>query len=838
MKIRDKIVGFFNKQPEPRKEPNAKNSKVSRLRQMISSKQSSPDSKKIEKGTVSARQKDEFREISAVVQEIMQGSSQIDNPLERRTAILSEGMLKIQEMMLRLPEEMAKREIVVLARELEKMGPSIIRDAVKELQDLNNQYFKLSGRRSKGNEALKAQIGENKKALEGKIASLNASLMSCYTQFADIRTVIADKGMPFDERTREALLTAHHYLSRAMNQSSVSPGDSVEFPFSVISKVKTLGLVLGDRYSRGKIREGVGILAKGIAGAAKNAVLRHVFRDQTREKPSVTMNNAKVAMTNSLVALGLALARNVFGPTLLGSSRNVVRTSDTEKRNDIIAQKVLEQKMHRAEHLVTQVKKTEMDVTSTKSITDGVCWGRTLFEALQVVRNPNEDAKTEFLAHATKNANGAPPEAQAHQAIYEAMKGEGLNIDLCEKIMLQQQAYALDAQDGVGVYKANFTHVKESYAAVLKGVFTGLNNDSSPLAKAVNAALVASKDSLLPTSRGEHYIRDLPQFKAKVLEGLKEIRDPEARLQAENELEWLIGNLELRFAYNYVAGYASPFIPLADVDLAKVKEECSTVGCLRVVSNPAIRMSLDHMIGEESGFNQQQAVARARGADLVRMEHVLGFSFGQRNDSEMLDRMNHLPDGVYIFSIELQSGGHAMTFYKSGDIQYLSDPNLGVIDCSHGTHKAQITKLIRSMEFMYPRARVQGPNSDGTSHNINLLQVKDARKKHPDLLEGVKYGDYTLVDGEAFNKKAVEESELAMKDLIQDGISKKLQEKLLKHVNFDVRKVKEFVKKVNAYAANGNFNEVRGIFTTLGIEEGSKLHNRLLKELKAMEKSV
>lgn len=852
----EKIFNLFRKTtPVEAPQEKAPPSKTSHLSRAIPSKEAAPASQAIEKGRVKVKVQDDFKEIATFVQ-LLLSTSHSKDVAKKQADRLARGIDAIRQRMESLPEaadpRKAASEITIISKEFEKIGPKAIDNALKELTRLKTEYFKLRRHATTNREAMEL--------IDLEIAGLNTSLMSSYKQLAEIRKLLTSPEARLDERVRESLLTAHAYLSNALNQTSRSPEASVEFPSVTSSRVTSAWLIMRDKYSRRKFKEALGAMATGITTAAKNAIMRNVFRDLKRERPSKTMDNAKAAMVNSLAALSLALAVPVFGKSLVAASRNVVRTRDTANQNDIILQKILEKGIRgvadRNELLVSRAVggAISLPVVSDRHIADGVCAGFSLELCLRVLRHPHDDAKTEYLNQATGMAEGAPPEAHAHQAIYQAWAGGGFNFGLLDEMMAKQQAFALDPQKGVGIFKANYAHVKECFDAIVAGGFNRLGNDASPLAKAVNEALILVKKDLLQTRWSGCYIRDLPQFKAKVLEALKNHASPGELQQAENELEWLLGNLELKSAFAYVAKQLdTPFIPLNGVDLEKAREESSTEACLEAVSKPGVRASLQNMIDVELDYFKMHSVARARGASLVRMEDILGYSFGAESDSDMLDRMSALPDGSYILSIDLQVGGHALQFYKKGDVQYLFDPNFGVIDCSHGTHKEQITKLLRSLSFTYPEALHQGPNSKGGSHNISLLKVVPANEAaHPDLLAGVNARDFTI-DAEG---NVIEKARLAMDDLIPPEISFALRDRLLKHANFDERRVKIFVKELNSYALHGALGKSHAIVVgheraeytkeeqekfvleALGIERGSPLGQDLLAAMKLLEKPV
>lgn len=618
-------------------------------------------------------------------------------------------------------------EIEMISRELEKIGPTVINDCLKELNKIKTSYTPL---------ILHSGKAEIKKELGDKQIILGDSLVTAYKLFSEIRKTISN----YKTNTsweKDALIKAHSHLSKAMIQSNSSPSDSVEFPVLKQSKLSAASLILKDSYGRNKIGEAVGIWIKGVASVAKNVFRRHVMHDKTTEKPSEIMNKTKALMTNSIAALSTFVAGVAFGKDLKAASRNVVTAIDIKSDKDIKNTKKLLDEIKKvqddAKELITGKPMTDIPLGKVTHINDGVCAGLSLELSLEVLRNKN---LAHNYLHFSENiaTRGAPPNAHANQACYQAIESKGMSITSLEEIMTDHQAHALDVEKGEGIYKANFGNVSNCYNALLN---PNTDNDfnQSPLGKAVQKVKQEHGELLKQTKDEfpENYITNTKQFKEEVLKVLAQ--DPEGGQTAENELEWLMGNLELRFVFNYCrAAILEPFETGTDGDLNNVRVERSIESILSFVSNPEIRKNLDYMMNLEDDFYKYQTVARARGASLERVS-TIGYSYGAKSDNEILDRMNDLEDGCYILSIELKEGAHAMQFYKKGDEQYLFDPNFGVIDCSHGRHKEQITKLLLGLEAIYPPPKNQGPNSEGKSHNITLLKVVDADShKYPDLL--------------------------------------------------------------------------------------------------------
>lgn len=202
--------------------------------------------------------------------------------------------------------------------------------------------------------------------------------------------------------------------------------------------------------------------------------------------------------------------------------------------------------------------------------------------------------------------------------------------------------------------------------------------------------------------------------------------DPSALEIAKNELEWWIALLELRTLMHMAYGRIQ--IDAFTTEKGTFTKESPTQSIWDRVSNDTLKNCISSLVREERSFARIRAVAQGRGVDLVSIDNVVGVSFAMRNDDEYLERVNaDLSNGHYMVGIELNGSAHALAYYKNDQEEYLFDPNFGLIDCSGGRLKEQFKRLLSFYVYAAPKRDEQGPNSEGTSHNIRFNEVKSSR---------------------------------------------------------------------------------------------------------------
>lgn len=645
-------------------------------------------------GSSKATKNAQSQEIKDEVVLILGTKSDTTNPAKAKLDAVTRGLIKAQELM---NSGQDQEKLEVLCQELEKLGPSAIHDALKKLSDISIQY----SRKKFGKDPQKVE----RLVLENLIP-LQESYIKLYALFSDIRSEVQKKG---DNRFEKA----HASLSRAMLQPSERPSDPVSYEVEDPSLRSMAKTVLTSAYARKKLKEGLGLWVNGLLNATKIALKNRVVHEASAVDISAVMNKAKTTRENCFAALGQVYGFSVFNRDLIAASRNIVNMKDIKSAADISMAKKLVEKMKANNtdgRMQAGVDKLEVKAVH---IDDGVCAGLSLDLSLQALRAPGVD----FRAIGSRLALGATPEAHAHQAVYESLGGEKLILENITDSMNNQQKHALDPIYGQGIYQANYENVAASYRSVVFGDI----DFNSPLSRAVEAVKKNQRGKNIGTmTNGQFYIKNAPEFKEAVL---RELEDKGGLSEtAKNELEWLMANLEVRFMFQFCQGLIEPpFVTSGNMSGEQVKNDLSMDSILSCVPNEDIRKNLKYMINKENHFSRYQAIAKARGAKLVRMEEKLGCGIAAKNDEEVLDKMNDLEDGSYVFSIALNGSGHAMQFYKKGDEQYLFDPNLGLINCSGKRHKEQISKLLK---LLYPSFDVQGPNSEGRSHNITLTKVE------------------------------------------------------------------------------------------------------------------
>lgn len=628
-----------------------------------------------------------------------------------------------------------------LSANLERVAPSAINDIVKELGNLKVQYNKL----------MTKQDAPKLQEVMEKLELLESELSEAFNQFTQIRTAICK--MPDQENgtIKQIFTEIHSHLSKVMKQPSDGLNESVEFPAAPTNSLKAAKLIISKKAYRRKIPEALGYIFKGLGSACKATWERHVLKLPSAEDPALVLSDTKAKVVNCFSALSPVFARQMFGADLLAGARNVVTIREIAENRDIITARYLQQKVDDLKQinlLMTYVPNLELELMPTVHGSDGLCVGlsaelcRELFD-LQAQGRPLDGDLYKLIAIRIAT-HGAPSAAYANQALYEAFKSSSnFKKEDLEALIVVQQKAALDPANGRGIYKADWNVVKECYDYIVNG--DAITVEGS-LVEAIQKVKREHRELFSMTQSREGYISDTKTFKEKVLDALAEMSDRPDIERAKNELEWVLGNLELRTIFNYCNhDINSPFVTNVNIDLLDIRNAPSVEGMLSCVGNAVIRDNLHYMINTDRHFLEQQQMARARGLDLSRLEGVLGFSYGDRSDSDVLDRMDDLADGCYLMSIDLKKGGHTMHFFKHGDERYLLDPNFGLIDCSGGRQKEQITKLLKGLELFYPPTKLQGPNSDGTSHNITLLKVDPADEvAHPDLLAGFDPDNYRI----------------------------------------------------------------------------------------------